>query len=79
MVATEYDWTIYEVEANILQSKGIQKSELLDKKIVTGFAKDAVLNLTKTSVSEEMQLFLTDIQRLPAKDVDRLVTKFNSY
>lgn len=79
MIATEYDWTIYEVEANILQSKSIQKSELLDKKIVTGFAKDAVLNLRETSVSEEMQMFLTEIQKLPTADVDRLVTKFNHY
>lgn len=79
MIATDYDWTIYEVEANILESKSIQKSELLDKKIVTGFAKDAVLDLRKTSISEEMQLFLTNIQQLPSQDVERLVTKFNGY
>lgn len=79
MVETEHDWTIYEVEANILDSKDIKKSKLLDKKIVTGFAKDAVLNLQGTSMSSEMLMFLTDVAKLPKQDIDRLIPRFNGY
>lgn len=79
MVETKHDWTIYEVETNVLQSKDIKKTQLLDKKIVSGFAKEAVLDLQGTPMSQEMQLFLTDIAKLPKQDVDRLVTQFNDY
>lgn len=79
MVETKHDWSIYEVETNVLGSKDIKKTQLLDKKIVTGFAKDAVLNLQGTPMSLEMQMFLTDIAKLPRQDVDRLVTQFNDY
>lgn len=30
-------------------------------------------------MSKEMQMFLTDIAKLPEQDVDRLVTQFNNY
>lgn len=79
MVEGPYDWYIYEVETNVLQSKDIKKTQLLDKKIVSGFAKEAVLDLQGTPMSQEMQLFLTDIAKLPKQDVDRLVTQFNDY
>lgn len=79
MVEAEYDWQIYEVETNVLGSKDIKKTQLLDKKIVSGFAKDAILDLQGTPMSQEMQLFLTDIAKLPKQDVDRLVTQFNDY
>lgn len=79
MIETEYDWTVYEVEANILESRDIKKSNLLDKKIVTGFAKDAVLNLQGTSMSSEMSMFLKDVAKVPEQDIDRLLTKFNGY
>ena len=80
MVETKHDWTIYEVEANILDSKDIKKSQLLDKKIVTGFAKDAVLNLSdKTTMSEEMSMYLKDIAKIEASQIERLISTFNSY
>lgn len=79
MIEGKYDWHIYEVEANVLESKDIKKSKLLDKKIVTGFAKDAVLDLKNTSMSEEMSLFLKDIAKVPDNAVDRLVSTFNQY
>lgn len=79
MVETKHDWTIYEVETNVLGSKDIKKTQLLDKKIVSGFAKDAILDLQGTPMSKEMQMFLTDIAKLPEQDVDRLVTQFNNY
>ena len=79
MVETKHDWTIYEVETNVLQSKDIKKTQLLDKKIVSRLAKEAVLDLQGTPMSQEMQLFLTDIAKLPKQDVDRLVTQFNDY
>lgn len=79
MIEARYDWQIYEVETNVLQSRDIKKTQLLDKKIVSGFAKEAVLDLQGTPMSQEMQLFLTDIAKLPKQDVDRLVTQFNDY
>lgn len=79
MVEAEYDWQIFEVEANILDSRNIKKSQLLDKKIVTGFAKDAVLNLQGTSMSSEMFMFLKDVAKLPEQDIDRLIPRFNGY
>lgn len=79
MIETKHDWTIYEVEADVMASRDIKKSDLLDKKIVTGFAKDAALNLQDTSMSHEMLLFLSNIAKLPEQDVTRLVTRFNGY
>jgi hypothetical protein len=64
MVETKHDWTIYEVEADVRASRDIKKSDLLDKKIVTGFAKDAALDLQDTSMSHEMLLFLSNVAKL---------------
>ena len=79
MIEGTYDWVIYEVETDVLSSKDIKKSALLDKKIVSGFAKDATLNLQNTSMSEEMSLFLSEVAKLSNTDTDRLVSKFNKY
>lgn len=79
LISDPYDRVIYEVEGDVKELKGIQSSELLDKKINIKVSKDAKLNLEGKSTLEELALYLADVQGLKKEEIERLVSKAQTY
>lgn len=79
MVATDYDYTIYEVEGSIVDLMGMENMDLLDKKINNVVTKDSKLELKTLSLNAQMQLYLKEIQHLPEETISRLIRRFNKY
>lgn len=79
MVADKYDRVIYEVEGDISQLKSVKDSELLDKKVNKNVGKAATLDLSKNEgITQELVLFLTEIQKLPETRIKVLASRFKS-
>lgn len=72
MLPDSHDRVIYEVEGDVSQLKAIKNSELLDKRINNKVTKDAKLNLTDLPILEELELYLTDVQKLNIDSIRRL-------
>lgn len=79
MVETEYDYTIYELEGNISDLAKVQKTELLDKKINNVVQVEAKLDIKDKPLSEQMSMYLSEIQKLPTDIATRLLTRFTKY
>ena len=79
MVATDYDYTIYELEGSIVDLMGMENMDLLDKKINNVVTKDSKLELKTLSLNAQMQLYLKEIQHLPEETISRLIRRFNKY
>jgi DNA repair exonuclease SbcCD nuclease subunit len=79
MVADEYDRVIYEVEGNVEELRSIKDSELLDKRLNTKITKDAVLDLSGLNTSEELAIFLQEVQGLDTETITRLVSTARKY
>lgn len=80
MVKTEYDHTIYEIEGDILDLKGLNvDSELFDKKINNNITSEAKLNLEGLSITEEAALYLEKIQNLDSDKISRVVGRIQKY
>lgn len=78
IVKTEYDHTIYEVTGNILELADVDtSSDLIDKKLISRQT-DAVLNLHKLSVEEELKQYLDLVVQL-GDDIDDIIKVFNDY
>lgn len=80
MVKTDYDHTIYEIEGDVLDLKGLNvESELFDKKINNNVTSDAKLNLKGLSIVEEASLYLKEIQNLASEKAARIVGRIQKY
>ena len=79
MIATDYDYTIYELEGSITDLAKVSNSELLDKKVNNLVTKEATLDLKTLSLNAQMQLYLKEIQHLPEETISRLIRRFNKY
>ena len=79
MVATDYDYTIYEVEGSITELAKIENSELLDKKVNNVVMKEATLDLRSKDINQQMHLYLETIQKLKEEDIVRLLSRFGKY
>lgn len=75
IVATEYDHTIYEIEGDLHEMSKINKTDLLDKKIVKDTFTPAKLNMQDTSIEEELVMYLTDVKKLEGK-VEQLLSRY---
>lgn len=77
MVKDEFDRVIYEVEGDISELKSVKDSDLLDKKINKNVGKPAKLDLSnKSGISEELSIYLHEVEQLPSDTASRLVGKF---
>lgn len=73
MVADSYHHVVYEVTGTIDELARVEKSELLDKKMVDKPTGDSVLDLKDKTVIEELEIYL-DYMKVAEKDV--VLTEF---
>jgi len=69
MIQTEYDHTIYELEADAATLKTVKDNELLDKKIAETEKVDSVLELDGLEMSEELYEYLSKVISLKEEEI----------
>jgi len=79
MIATDYDYTIYELEGDVIDLSKIKDNELLDKKLVKRNTDTALILNKDMSMAEELSEYLQFIMELPDDKIKRVMTKFNDY
>lgn len=79
VVKDEVDHIIYEVEGDASSLANVKEHELLDKKINTEYESKASLDLRDLSYSEELAMYLREVQRLEDDEIARLITKVRQY
>lgn len=79
VVKDEVDHIIYEVEGDSTTLAKVKDHELLDKKVNTEYESQASLNLRDLSYSEELAMYLREVQRLEDDEIARLITKVRQY
>jgi DNA repair exonuclease SbcCD nuclease subunit len=79
MLATEYDFTVYELEGSIKDLSKIENSELLDKKIVKRSSDTTLVLDKKMTIPEELVEYLRYIQELPENQIESVMGVFNEY
>jgi DNA repair exonuclease SbcCD nuclease subunit len=75
MVASIYDHVMYEVTGTIDELSRVEKSELLDKKMVEKPSSDSTLDLKNKSIFEELEMYLGYIK---VADVQKIMAEFKS-
>ena len=75
----EVDHIIYEVEGDAGSLAMVKEHELLDKKINTEYESKASLQLRNLLYSEELAVYLKEVQGLDDKEIARLITKVRQY
>lgn len=73
------DHVIYELEGNSSSLASVKEHELLDKKINTEYESQASLDLKDLSYSEELSVYLKEVQGLDDEEITRLITKVRRY
>lgn len=77
MVATDFDFTIYEITGDVLDlAKVDTDNTLLDKKLVK-HETESTLNLKNMSIREELVEYLKDIKGLDNKTIDTVLRAFD--
>jgi DNA repair exonuclease SbcCD nuclease subunit len=75
MVASVYDHVMYEVTGTIDELSRVEKSDLLDKKMVEKPSSDSTLDLKNKSIFEELEMYLAYIK---VADVQKIMAEFKS-
>ena len=75
----EVDHIIYEVEGDSSSLAKVKDHELLDKKVNTEYESKASLNLSNLSYSEQLAIYLREVQKLGEEEIARLITKVIQY
>ena len=75
----ERDHIIYEVEGDSATLSNIKDHELLDKKVNTEYESKASLQLRNLLYSEELAVYLKEVQGLDDEEIARLITKVRQY
>jgi DNA repair exonuclease SbcCD nuclease subunit len=75
MVASIYDHVMYEVTGTIDELSRVEKSDLLDKKMVEKPSSDSTLDLKNKSIFEELEMYLGYIK---VADVQKIMAEFKS-
>jgi DNA repair exonuclease SbcCD nuclease subunit len=75
MVASIYDHVMYEVTGTIDELSRVEKSDLLDKKMVEKPSSDSTLDLKNKSIFEELEMYLAYIK---VADVQKIMAEFKS-
>ena len=73
LVASDYDHVIYEVKGSIDELSKIEKTELLDKKLVKTKASESKLDLKNLDIFQELEAYLEYIEVV---DVSGVITEF---
>lgn len=73
MISDSYNNVVYEVTGSIDELAKIEKSELLDKKMVQKPNSESTLDLTSKSLVEELELYLTHNK---VKEVEEVMAEF---
>ena len=73
------DHIIYEVEGDSTTLSNIKDHELLDKKVNTEYESQAALDLRNLLYSEELAVYLKEVQGLDDEEIARLITKVRQY
>ena len=77
MVADTYDRVIYEVTGDLEDLKGVEDSDLLDKRIHKNVGTEATLELgSNLKISEELQMYLSEVERLDSDKVQAALSAF---
>lgn len=75
IIATDYHHTVYEIEGDLHDISKIEKTDLLDKKIVKDTFAPATLDMESTTIEEELVMYLNRVKNLKDK-VTRLVSRY---
>lgn len=75
MVRSDYHHTIYELMGNATSLATVKGSDLLDKKIIERNT-EATLNLTETTMEEELSIYLKEVECLDTQAVKGLVDEY---
>jgi DNA repair exonuclease SbcCD nuclease subunit len=73
LVASDYNHVIYEVVGSIDQISKVERSDLLDKKLIEKPSSNATLDLKNKTLVQELELYL---QQLKISDVDAIINEF---
>lgn len=76
MIEDPYHRVVYELEGDVMDLKGTESSELLDKKINVNVSREAKLDLKDKTMREELQMYLEDVEGLPEDKVSNCMTRF---
>lgn len=79
LIEDPYDRVIYEVEGDMLELKGVENSDLVDKKINKQVTKEAKLNLENLGTLDELALYLREVQGFDNDTISRLVSRAATY
>jgi DNA repair exonuclease SbcCD nuclease subunit len=75
MMSNDYHHVMYEVTGSIDELSRVEKSDLLDKKMVEKPAADSTLDLKGMTIHEELKTYL---QHLKVSDVDKVLLEFEN-
>ena len=75
MISNDYHHVMYEVTGSIDELSRVEKSDLLDKKMVEKPAADSTLDLKGMTIHEELKTYL---QHLKVSDVDKVLLEFEN-
>lgn len=78
MIKTEFDHTIYELVADVIDLTKVKNSDLLDKKISQSTS-ESTLNLRNLSLEQELDLYCTEILNLDKEKINKLMRVYNDY
>lgn len=78
MLATDYHWTLHEVEGNMAELGALADSSLIDKKVVKRETDTALILDPKMSLAGELQEYLLYILQLPENTVSDIVNILNN-
>ena len=75
MKSSSYHHVMYEVTGTIDELSRVEKSDLLDKKMVEKPSSDSTLDLKNKSIFEELEMYLEYIK---VTDVEKIMLEFKS-
>jgi DNA repair exonuclease SbcCD nuclease subunit len=76
MIKTEFNHTIYELVADVIDLTKVENSDLLDKKISTSTSQ-ATLDLKNLSIVEELALYCEKILQLDESKIENIIKVYN--
>lgn len=79
MIPTDYDYTVYELEGDIVDLSKVKDTELLDKKLVKRSSDTALILNKDMSIEDELSEYLQFIMELPNDKIKRIVSTFHDY
>lgn len=76
---TAFDYTIYEIEGNLLELSQLEDSELIDKKVVKRAQETQLILDPELSLGDEVHEYLSYILELPQDTIEQVLMEFYNY